>query len=269
MQSNYVIEGGKQGKERLNVLSNALEQYTLSLLQKCGVAVGNSFLDCGCGGGNVSIMAARLVGNTGKVKGIDADSSIIQLAKQDAQALQLTNITFEAISIDDIMYQEIFDTVYARFLLSHLNNPLIALQKMIAAAKPNGKIIVEEIQFSGHFCYPYNAAFYTYLELYAAVVKKKNGNAELGIEMPSLFAKTSLTNIDFDIIQPAFNNASGKWMAYITLDKIKAAIIAENIASDIEVENLLKELKTFTEDTTTMISLPRIFRVWGTKNHET
>jgi ubiquinone/menaquinone biosynthesis C-methylase UbiE len=262
--THYVIAGGQEGKSRLNVLADAMYPYTKSLLLNLGLKEGISFLDNGCGGGNVSLMVAKMIGN-GKLTAIDFDETIIALNKQDAIDNAINNISFEANSAYDIAYENEFDISYARFLLSHLERPLDALKKMVAATKTGGKVVVEDIQFSGHFSYPSNKAYDEYLKLYSGVVKRKGGNAEIGPKLFKLFHEAGIADIGFDIVQPTFTKGQGKWMAYLTLEKIKDSLVNEGIIEAAIVDDLLQELKIFTEDETTMMSLPRVFRVWGSK----
>lgn len=262
--NHYSIAGGQEGKSRLNVLADAMYPYTRSLFLNLGLKEGISFLDNGCGGGNVSLMAASLIGN-GRVTAIDFDETIIALAKQDAMDNNIGNVCFEANSAYNIAYENEFDITYARFLLSHLERPLEALKKMKAATTLGGRIVVEDIQFSGHFSHPYNSAYDEYLQLYSGVVKRKGGDAEIGPKLVQLFHEAGITDIGFDIVQPTFTKGQGKWMAYLTLEKIKDSLVNEGMVEATVVDGLLHELKTFTEDATTMMSLPRIFRVWGTK----
>jgi hypothetical protein len=67
------------------------------------------------------------------------------------------------------------------------------------------------------------------------------------------------------VIQPAFNNGPGKQMACITMDRIKEAVISEGLAGAAEVAQTQTQLEAFTADDESIISLPRIFRVWGVK----
>jgi len=41
---------------------------------------------------------------------------------------------------------------------------------MVRACRPRGAIVVEDIDFSGSFCYPHCAAYKRYVELYQKVV---------------------------------------------------------------------------------------------------
>lgn len=263
---NYIIEGGEEGKKRLDVLSGVLYPYTRSLLERNGLAPGMSFLDAGCGGGHVALMAGEMVGQAGGVTAVDFDERIIALNKQDAGEQGVSNISYAAMDAYNISYSDEFDMAYARFLLSHLTDPQHVLKNMAAGVKPGGKVIVEDIHFSGHFCHPACTAFDEYVMLFTETASKRKQNANIGPELPAMFVKAGLKDVGFDVIQPVFNTGSGKWMAWITLDKIKEAVIAQGLADLPAIQTILGELETFTKDEATIISLPRIFRVWGTRH---
>jgi 2-polyprenyl-3-methyl-5-hydroxy-6-metoxy-1,4-benzoquinol methylase len=263
--NNYIISGGQEGKKRLHILAEALYPYTRPLLEKLGVSKGTSFLDAGCGGGDVSMMVAQMMGDNGSVTAIDFDKDIIALNKQEAADLGIQNISYETLSAYDISYSNNFDIAYARFLLSHLTEPSKALQKMAQSVKPGGKVVVEDIQFSGHFCHPACEAFNRYIEYFTTAAHSNGHNAEIGINLFSLFQQAGFHNIGFDVIQPVFNTGPGKWMAHITLDKISNTLIQQGIANNETIIQMLQELEAYTNDNNTIISLPRIFRVWGEK----
>jgi SAM-dependent methyltransferase len=210
-------------------------------------------------------MAAKMVGSTGTVTAIDFDPEIIRLAEIDKAQEGLDHLSFHVKSSYDIDYSNVFDFSYARFLLSHLKDPLAALHRMKEAVKPGGKIVVEDVHFSGHFCYPHHESFARYLELYTAVVSQRGGNAELGPQLPGLFQQADIREVGFDVIQPCFDHGEGKWMGYITLARIRDAVIDANLADTRELDRLLRQLEEFTSRPDTILSLPRIFRVWGVK----
>lgn len=261
---DYVIAGGQEGKERLNVLSRVMNPYTKELLGRLGLKKGMHFLDNGCGGGNVAMMVAAIIQPEGRVTGTDNDNDIIELAEKEAAQKGLQNILFIPTSAYNIHFKNEFDIVYARFLLSHLNDPLAALERMKEATKRGGYVVIEDIQFSGHFCHPTNDAFREYLQLYSEAVKQKGADADIGPKLPALMKQAGIQNIAFDVIQPAFQSGEGKWMAYITLDKIKASIIHSGLAEEATIAKLLQELEIFTKNDDSIISLPRIFRAYGT-----
>ena len=264
----YIITGGEEGKKRLHILSDVLKDSTKSLLIRNDVLSVKRFLDLGCGGGDVSMMVAQMLGENSHVTAIDFDKEIISLAQKDAIQSGIKNMEFKALNVYDIDFENEFDMVYSRFLLSHLKDPLSVLFKMIRSLKPGGRIIVEDVEFSGHFSFPENEAFKSYIQLYKQSAELKDQNPEIGPSLFSLFQLAKVSNINFDVIQPCFNKGPGKWMAYITMDKIKESVINHGLADFEAIDTLLKDLKEFTEDENTIISLPRIFRVSGIKSAE-
>ncbi len=65
---------------------------------------GMVFLDIGCGDGFFSILAAKKVGETGKVFAVDIDASAIEKFKQKAEAQGLKNIVAKVGKAEDTVF---------------------------------------------------------------------------------------------------------------------------------------------------------------------
>src|SRR5215831_16976252 len=65
------------------------------------------------------------------------------------------------------------------------------------------------------------------------------------------------------VVLPTFRSGDGKQMVLLTLSAIQESVVAMRLADLAEVRRLLVELQRFTEDERTIMSLPRIFQVWG------
>jgi ubiquinone/menaquinone biosynthesis C-methylase UbiE len=267
-QERYVIEGGQKGRERLSVLSRALQPTTLQLFGRAGVMPGMHVLDVGCGGGDVTLDLARLVGAEGKVRGLDFDAEILRLARQEAEEAQLHHVEFQVADARNLQIEALFDVVYARFLLTHLPDPAQGLMGMIRAAKPGGKVIVEEIDFSGRFCYPPNAAFQRYLDLYTQVAQHRGGDAYIGMRLASLFFAAGLEEVQVNLIQPVHLTGEGKAIAQITMARIASAVVTAGFATQEEVDQTVAEIAAFAARPDTLMSYPRIFQVWGVRSQE-
>src|SRR5262245_60057767 len=92
--NSYVIRGGAQGRERLKILSRIMHDSTTSLFDRAGIAPGMKCLEIGCGSGDMSIELSRRVGPNGHVLGADIDQTKIELARQEAAQLNVTNVDF-------------------------------------------------------------------------------------------------------------------------------------------------------------------------------
>ena len=148
-----MIRGGREGYDRLLLLARASWPATAALFGRAGIRAGMQCVDLGCGGGEVTFELARLAGGGGSVTGVDMDE--VKLAAQKAAVVRgVSNVEFLAGNVNDWDEPGAYDVVYARFLLQHLSEPVDMLRRMWAAARPGGRVIVEDPDFDGWCCHP-------------------------------------------------------------------------------------------------------------------
>ena len=84
---------------------------------------GGSVLDVGCGPGTITIDLARRVA-PGQVVGIDAVIEPLEMARSDAVAAHVDNVTFQVADAYALPFDEAsFDVVHAHQVLQHLTDP--------------------------------------------------------------------------------------------------------------------------------------------------
>jgi SAM-dependent methyltransferase len=259
----YAIRGGKEGKKRLDLLARVMLPTTMELLDRAGLIRGMKCLDVGCGGGHVAISMARIIGPEGRVIGTDTDTEILALAREDAEAAKITNVEFQQQDACASAWHEEFNLTYARFLLSHLSEPDICLAAMVQACAPEGTIVIEDTDFAGSFCYPACAAYERYNELYQELVQRRGGDPNIGPKLPAVLRRAGIQGVEVNVIQPAHIRGEGKLMAPLTVSRISHALTAEGLVTEGEVQQILTELSHAAADCETVISLPRVFQVWG------
>jgi ubiquinone/menaquinone biosynthesis C-methylase UbiE len=71
--ASYPLGYSDSEARRLAAQAAYLEDQTADVLRRAGVAPFMRVLDLGCGVGDVSLLAASLVGSNGSVLGIDRD----------------------------------------------------------------------------------------------------------------------------------------------------------------------------------------------------
>lgn len=255
----YIIKGGVSGRERLKILSGAMAPHTNALLDAVNIPSGARVLDVGCGGGDVTLELAKRAGLAGHVTGFDIDDVKISLAKESAPA----NVDFRVGDFTKAALHEKFDVVYARFLLSHLHEPLEALLHMLGVLKPGGMLVAEDVDFSGHFCHPPRPAFDRYVAWYQEAAHRRGVDALLGRRLPQLFALAGLKDINVRSNNPAALSGPIKRIAALTLSAIADNVVAENIADRAAVDADIHELEVAAGDPTVFMSIPRIVQVWA------
>jgi SAM-dependent methyltransferase len=259
----YIIRGGVEGQKRLEVLARVLWPTTSRLLAEAGLAPGMTCLDLGCGGGDVTVRLAAAVGPRGQVTGVDVDETILGLARWDATRLGLANVEFRRLDVQDWGDESRYDCVYARFLLTHLADPPGLLRRMLRAVRPGGVAVVEDIDASGHFCYPPCAGFDAYVRLYRAAAARRGADADIGPKLHGMLLDVGWRDPQLNVIQPAFTSGEGKRMALLTLTNIAGSVLAGGLATAAELQSVMDDLERFTDEPRTLISLPRIFQLWG------
>jgi hypothetical protein len=99
--SGYALGHAEDELDRLINHARFFDDLTEHALHLAGLAPGMRVLDVGCGPGDVTFMAARLVGPEGAVIGVDTSLEAIELARQRAAAARLTNVHFLAQDLSD------------------------------------------------------------------------------------------------------------------------------------------------------------------------
>jgi SAM-dependent methyltransferase len=90
----------------------------------------------------VALALAEIVGRTGRIYAIDSDplarDSVAMAAAQYSQVLAITQAG------EDLQLPEQVDLVFCRFLLLHVREPLLVLEKMLQTVKKGGWIVAQE-----------------------------------------------------------------------------------------------------------------------------
>ena len=261
--SSYVIRGGLEGRERLRILSRVMQPTTRGLFERTGLRPGMSCLDLGCGGGDVTFEMARAVGPDGRVIGVDLDATKIDLARNEAAALGLSNVEFRVGRVEDSIGSAEFDLAYGRFLLTHLTDPGAVVALMLSVLRPGGRIAVEDIDCSGHFCHPEIPAFRRYVDLYSQAVRRRGADPDIGPRLPKILRDRGVRDVGVNVVQPAGMAGEVKLIAALTMESIVEALLAERLAERAEIDEIVGALHDCAEDDSTLMSLPRVVQAWG------
>ncbi len=260
---HYVLRGGIEGRERLRILARVMRPYTLDLFTRVGIPSGSKVVDVACGGGDVTVDLARIVGPKGHVVGIDLDEAKLELARNEAKTLQLDNVDFRRCVIGEGQLQGEFDVAYCRFLLTHLSDPLTAVREIRGVLKPGGIFMTVDIDSRGYFAYPETPGQARFLNFYVEVVRKRGGDPDIGPRLPSLLMEAGFHDVRMNVVHPAGLEGEVKLMAPITLQNIKDAILSENLATAEEIDALVSELYDYAQNPKTVCAIPRIVEAWG------
>jgi SAM-dependent methyltransferase len=261
--THYVIRGGIQGRERLRILARVMQPTSAALFDRLGLRDGLRCLDVGCGGGDVTVELSRRVAPTGMVIGTDMDGTEIEVARREAQQGGTANVEFRVGDVRELSGTPEFDLVYARFLLTHLDDPAAALRAFYTLVRPGGMIAVEDIDFSGYFTYPESDAFRRYCDWYCAVVRRRGCDPNIGPRLPLLLEQCGFEAVGVSAVQPIGTRGEVKLINPITMENIADVVVEEGFATRDETRAVAQELYEFAADHNTVAGVPRIVQAWG------
>jgi len=198
--TDYALDNSwDRARRRLSLLEHHLDPMTKRRMTALGIRHGLRCLEVGAGGGSVAAWLCEQIGPTGRVVATDVN---IQLLRD----INLPN--FEAIEHDitlDKPPESGFDLVHTRWLLHHLRDPELAIRRMIAALRPGGWLLLEDVDF-----FPvHTSASKLYVDFIVAltgtIVRASGRDCFWARALPKLVADMGLRRVggegDFSVLQ--------------------------------------------------------------------
>jgi SAM-dependent methyltransferase len=140
MAKGYVYDHAwTEERIRLAGLEAALDPGTREHLTRLGAGAGQRCLEVGAGGGSIALWLAERVAPGGEVIAIDLETDFLENRKTAYTTLKVIR--------QDILTEDMptdFDIVHARWLVEWLPDKRAALQRMSAALRSGGALLIEE-----------------------------------------------------------------------------------------------------------------------------
>ena len=130
--------------ERLQFQGGIIADVSRRLIRECGIGPGMRVLDIGCGVGDMSILLADAVGDTGSVVAFDRESAAIEVAQARALAGGYRQIEFLVTSEEAFPDCPAFDAAVGRYVLHHQPDPVAMVRRAAGAVRHGGIVAFHE-----------------------------------------------------------------------------------------------------------------------------
>lgn len=222
---------------RLSLQANVLTENEINFLKSTGLKAGMNVLDLGCGVGETMGLINQNFENL-NISGIDSNPDFINIC----QSKPKSNFKFYQHDVYDLSFiSEKFDFIYARFLFQHLVNPKKVLQEAFKILKPNGIMVILDVDDSTYTLTPSSNNLTLFLESAEKAQIKNGGDRRVGHKLKDYFKDSHYQNIDEKI-----HKISSRNIGLINFLNITTGLKLEHIGSNKKsfAENLLQSIYT-------------------------
>jgi len=205
--SHYALGSTDAEHERLIRQAALLAPFTERFFRGAGIGTGQRVLDIGSGVGDVAMLAAKLVGPSGEVVGVERDARSIARARARVAVAELHNVTFTQSDVSQIPSSKPFDAVVGRFILMFLPDPLAVLRSLSQLLRPGGVVAFHELSWAPFLLLAaplplWSAATSVIHETF----RRSGANTEMGFALYQIFQQAGLPAPTMTLEMPLGND---------------------------------------------------------------
>jgi len=211
----YPLANTDLERSRLALQGTTFAAITRRLLCAGNVAAGMRVIDYGSGAGDVSLLAAELVGPEGHVVGIDRDASQVEFARKRATEAGIGNVDFLQGDFFTVLDAPPFDAAVGRFVLTYQPDPVAAVRSAMANVRPGGTCAFLEANKcpeSTHLVRwpPLPPAYAHILRESTRALAGAMQHPLIGVQLPNIFREAGLDISDwgFEAVAPLMRSDS-------------------------------------------------------------
>jgi len=191
--SDYVLGSTDAEHERLIRQATRLAPLAERLFREAGIGPGQRVLDLGSGVGDVAMLVARLVGDSGEVVGIERDPRSLDRARARVAEAGLHNVSFIQSDVSQIIASKPFDAAVGRFILMWLPDPASVLRQLSLLVRPGGVVAFQEPSWAPIFAISTHLALWSVAaSLMCETFRRSGANPEMGLDLYRIFQEAGL-----------------------------------------------------------------------------
>ena len=269
MANEYAWGSTDRERQRLASQGDALRPATERLFRAAGIGPGMRVLDCGSGGGDVSIIAAELVTSSGQVLGIDRDAAHVAAANRRVRDDGLTHVRFETADISSPPDGP-FDAVVGRLVLMYQLDVEAVLRALADRLESGGVMAFMEFEHNPPnqvLMWPRSTSVDTLMGWMDAAFEVLGHQAHMGTRLPSLLRSVGLDPQPPHEVTGAVYTGDTVWQHETTLvQNLSPLLIAHGIATEEEtdIDTFAERVRFDLGPDPVLISGPHL-AVWASK----
>jgi SAM-dependent methyltransferase len=237
----YVFDQAWQRElERLRLLEALFDPASRRYLAAVGVGPGWRCLEVGCGAGGVALWLADRVGPEGGVVATDLDPRFLEGHGRPNLEVRRHDL------LSDPLEPGGFDLVHARAVVMHVADRERALAHLVAALKPGGWLVLEDVHFGGAAAallarYTVSAAEVPAWERLwraaAAVFVAAGADPSFGERLPAALLGAGLEEVGAEVHAPLVAGGPAAGFIPLSVEHLRPRLLALGLATEAELEH--------------------------------
>jgi SAM-dependent methyltransferase len=216
---------------------------------------GSRVLEAGCGVGAQTVtLAANSPGAS--IVAVDISEASLAEAERKVTAAGLSNVRFQQGDIFALPFEPAsFDHVFVCFVLEHLREPGMALEKLKGLLRPGGTITVIEGDHGSAYFYPDSEAAQAAIRCLVELQSRAGGGALIGRSLYPLLAtagfgevRVSPRMVYVDASRPALVDGFTKKTFTAMIEGVRETAIAEGLVDSAVFDQGVRDLYRTAED---------------------
>ena len=253
---------------RLGIQHELYGSFTRELFVEAGLSPGMKILDIGSGAGDVSMLAAELVGPRGSVVGVEINPQAIETASTRVRESGYNNARFELGDVRDTLADGEFDAVIGRWILMWVADPVALLNAAKGYLRPNGIIAFQESEFTcGPTTFPETPLFRQVAQWSADIMDQGGPDFHMGYKLHKTFLDAGLPSPQLVFHTPIGSGQTWSGFEYLaeTVRRLLPRLQQLGVAgpNEIEIDTLADRLRDEAGQAESVATMPAVIGAWS------
>lgn len=174
---------------------------------------GDALLDVGCGPGYTTFDLGRIVGEGGRVVGVDVSQRFIDYLNERKREMNIGNVTAFVANVEELALPEAdFDGAFARWVLCFVSDPERVVAGVARSLKPGASFVVQDYcRYEGVTVGPWSDIFARVYGAVAETWRERGGDPDVGARVPTIMHRAGFEVTEINHITRVARPGSALW----------------------------------------------------------